>query len=146
MTKKTVFKVINELLIYAKKNLFLNEHDLAYKRNRILEILGIDTLEECGYFEEVSDVEPSKLLSDLIDACVVSQICVSLVPVVPILFLCDRLPVRVILPQQLVSILNAHPERLEADLPAAQGLADALPCLVLRVLAYFGGILTSMWM
>ncbi|MBP5308744.1 MAG: galactose-1-phosphate uridylyltransferase [Clostridia bacterium] len=70
MTKKTVFELINELLIYAKKNLFLSENDLAYKRNRILEILGIDTLEECEFFEEVSDVEPSNLLSDFVDACV----------------------------------------------------------------------------
>ena len=43
---KNVFIKINELLVYAEENLGLKKADLAYKRNRILEILGIDTLED----------------------------------------------------------------------------------------------------
>ena len=43
----------------------------------------------------------------------------------PSLFPCDRLSVRVTLPQQLISIPNAHPEPLKADFPL---LRDSRMC------------------
>ena len=74
MIDAEVFVKINELLVYAEKNLCLNKSDFAYKRNRILEILGIDTLEECDLPDKISDEEPSSLLSGLVGACVKSGI------------------------------------------------------------------------
>ena len=69
---KNVFIKINELLVYAEENLGLKKADFAYKRNRILEILGIDTLEEFPMPSKVGDNEPSVLLKALADACVKS--------------------------------------------------------------------------
>ena len=69
---ENVFIRIGELLSYAKKNLDLKEADVAYKRNRILEILGIDTLQECECRGDVSDEEPSAVLGGLVAACVES--------------------------------------------------------------------------
>ena len=70
MIKTEVFENIEKLLIYAEKNLGLNQEDLAYKRNRILEILGIDTLEEVAFSGDIGYTEPSVILSDLVGACV----------------------------------------------------------------------------
>ncbi len=78
MIKKEIFENIERLLIYAEKNLRLNREDFAYKRNRILEILKIDTLEEVDFSDGVGYTEPSVILGDLVGACVESGLFESL--------------------------------------------------------------------
>lgn len=65
-----IFIKIDQILSYARENLLLNAEDVAYKRNRILEILGIDTFEPIAPVDKVTDTEPSKLLAELVAACV----------------------------------------------------------------------------
>ena len=65
-----IFKNVERLLAYATKNLGLNEADVAYKRNRVLEILGLDTCVETSPVGEIADSEPSAILSDLVASCV----------------------------------------------------------------------------
>ena len=72
MIEKEVFENIERLLVYAEKNLCLNKDDFAYKRNRILEILGIDTFEEVALSNEIEYAEPSVLLGNLVSSCVES--------------------------------------------------------------------------
>ena len=65
---KKVFENIERLLVYAEKNLCLNKADFAYKRNRILEILGIDTLEEVALSYRTENTELSIILGDLVSS------------------------------------------------------------------------------
>jgi len=66
---KEISEIVEKLLNYAEKNLGLNAADRAYKRNRILETLGVDTFVEAKA-EDVRDIEPSAILSQLVAACV----------------------------------------------------------------------------
>ena len=71
-----IYTGIDELIVYAKNNLLLDELDENYARNGLLALLGLDSYKAGTPDEDKVDgmETPDALLKDLIDVCVFAKI------------------------------------------------------------------------
>ena len=65
-----IYDIIDALLVYAEKNLYLHKKNVDYARNGIFRLLGLDAYSESERgADEVLDKTPERLLDELTSAC-----------------------------------------------------------------------------
>ncbi len=71
-----IYTGIDELIVYARNNLLLDDLDVCYVRNEILALLGLDSYKAGNPDEDKIDgmTDPDALMTEFTDACVFAKI------------------------------------------------------------------------